>query len=94
MQRPCHKKMLQISQTKPCHSFHRNPVHYPFIELDAFVVMPNHVHGIMVINRFIEKPIVEALHATPLPQNDAAHQLDETMSFISSKSGSLSVVVQ
>jgi putative transposase len=25
------------------------PVHYPHIELDAFVVMPNHVHGIMVL---------------------------------------------
>lgn len=25
------------------------PRHFPFIELDAFVVMPNHVHGIIVI---------------------------------------------
>ncbi len=25
------------------------PDHYPFIELDAFVVMPNHVHGIVVL---------------------------------------------
>ena len=27
------------------------PMHYPGIELDEFVVMPNHVHGIIVINR-------------------------------------------
>ncbi len=27
------------------------PVHFPFMELDAFVVMPNHVHGIIVILR-------------------------------------------
>lgn len=27
------------------------PEHYPFIELDEFVVMPNHVHGIVWINR-------------------------------------------
>ncbi len=26
------------------------PRHFPFIELDAFVVMPNHLHGIIVIN--------------------------------------------
>jgi REP element-mobilizing transposase RayT len=45
------------------------PVHFPFIDLDAFAVMPNHIHGIIVINRFIEKPIVGALHATPLLQN-------------------------
>src|SRR5262249_2154074 len=23
------------------------PVHHPFVELDAFVVMPNHLHGII-----------------------------------------------
>lgn len=25
------------------------PAHYPMVELDAFVVMPNHVHGVIVI---------------------------------------------
>jgi len=24
--------------------------HYPHIEVDAFVVMPNHIHGIIVLN--------------------------------------------
>jgi putative transposase len=27
------------------------PLHHPHVELDAFVVMPNHVHGIIVIHR-------------------------------------------
>ncbi|MGC4129059.1 MAG: transposase [Bergeyella sp.] len=27
------------------------PEHYPFVELDGFVVMPNHVHGILFFNR-------------------------------------------
>jgi REP element-mobilizing transposase RayT len=70
------------------------PVHFPFIDLDAFVVMPNHIHGIIVINRFIGTPIVGALHATPLPPDDATNLLNETMSSISPKSGSLSVVVR
>lgn len=26
------------------------PTHFPFIELDEFVVMPNHIHGILMIN--------------------------------------------
>ncbi len=30
------------------------PSHFPFVKLDAFVVMPNHVHGIIII----EKPYV------------------------------------
>jgi len=27
------------------------PIHHPFIELDEFVLMPNHLHGIIFINR-------------------------------------------
>jgi putative transposase len=27
------------------------PEHFPFVQLDAFVIMPNHVHGIIVINK-------------------------------------------
>ena len=27
------------------------PVHFPFVELDEFVVMPNHVHGILFFNK-------------------------------------------
>jgi REP element-mobilizing transposase RayT len=78
------------------------PVHFPFIDLGLFVVMPNHIHGIIIINRSIEKQIVGALHATPLPHHesilllphDTAHLADKTMSFISPKSGSLSVVIR
>ena len=70
------------------------PVHFPFIGLDAFVVMPNHIHGIIVINRSVKTPIVEALHATPLPPHDTARPVDNPMSSISPKSGSLSAVVR
>ena len=27
------------------------PQHYPFVQLDAFVVMPDHIHGILVFNK-------------------------------------------
>jgi len=27
------------------------PVHYPSVELDEFVVMPNHLHGILFLNK-------------------------------------------
>ncbi len=27
------------------------PTHFPFIELGNFVVMPNHMHGILIINK-------------------------------------------
>ena len=34
------------------------PKHFPFVELDEFIIMPNHIHGIIIIN----KPIVETQH--------------------------------
>lgn len=46
------------------------PQHFPFVQLDSFVVMPNHVHGIIIIeksNRNTEPGHVETLHATSLP---------------------------
>jgi putative transposase len=36
------------------------PLHFPNAELDAFVVMPNHVHGILVLTE------PRARHASPL----------------------------
>ena len=33
------------------------PVHFPFVVLDAFVVMPNHIHGIIIIDKHdVETP--------------------------------------
>ena len=56
------------------------PSHFQFVELDEFVIMPNHVHGIIIINRDMSVvdydlgaignhpfAIVEPLHATALP---------------------------
>lgn len=31
-------------------AWERLPLHYPHVRLDAFVVMPNHVHGIVVLD--------------------------------------------
>jgi putative transposase len=70
------------------------PVHFPFIGLDAFIVMPDHIHGIIVINKFIGSSTAGALHATPLPHHDTTHPANEIMSSISPKPGSLSVVVR
>jgi len=35
--------------------------HYPHVELDQFVVMPNHVHGIIVLNDDIRTDVVGAV---------------------------------
>ena len=30
------------------------PEHFPFVTLDEFIVMPNHIHGIIIINKPVE----------------------------------------
>jgi REP element-mobilizing transposase RayT len=45
------------------------PDHFPNVELGAYVVMPNHVHGVIVINdgpATNSSPVVGARHASPL----------------------------
>jgi REP element-mobilizing transposase RayT len=54
------------------------PEHFPFVELDEFVVMPNHVHGIVFLTN------------APTTRNVSVSR----MAKITPKSGSLSVVVR
>jgi len=41
------------------------PGHFPHVALDAFVVMPNHIHGIIVLNDVGAQHAVGARHAVP-----------------------------
>jgi putative transposase len=81
------------------------PEHFAFVSLDEFVVMPNHVHGIIIIQSM---SAVGTLHATSLqnttslqhPKNPvrimhatSGHR-NEFMSIISPKPGSLATVVR
>jgi REP element-mobilizing transposase RayT len=62
--------------------------HFRGVELDAFVVMPNHIHGIVIINR--DYPVgarhVGARHAVPLQS--------QTESFGLPVSGSLPTIIR
>ena len=61
------------------------PTHFPNVTLDAFVVMPNHLHGILVIDRIstgrADIPVmrgVGAQHAAPLHFRDSSSRRDES----------------
>ena len=51
------------------------PVHFPFIKLGNFVVMPNHMHGILIIDnppvetRFIASPSAPSQTTIPVKKN-------------------------
>lgn len=44
------------------------PNHFPFVDLDEFIIMPNHVHGIVIINDTGEtmQKAVGATHNAPV----------------------------
>lgn len=63
-----------------------NPQHHPYLELDEWIVMPNHVHGILVI--------VPVVPVGTLQCNVPTGTTDDPMSAISPKTGSLSVAVR
>src|SRR5690625_4642624 len=41
--------------------------HFPFVELGVHIIMPNHVHGLVMINKPAEEPTVNTQHLTSLP---------------------------
>ena len=89
--------------------WHGIPDHFPFVHLHEFVVMPNHVHGIVIIDRYGSGlPPVETLHATSLSLSSHVSNVEtlhatslpsqppknEKMAAISPKSGSLSTIIR
>ncbi len=80
--------------------WHEIPNHAQFVELGDFVVMPNHIHGILILN----KPDgngrdggrdVETLHATSLPTDQPQSTTkNDQMSSISPKSNSVSTIIR
>jgi putative transposase len=40
------------------------PAHFPHVDLDAYVLMPNHIHGILVFNSFVGIQNSESLRNT------------------------------
>jgi putative transposase len=77
------------------------PNHFEHIQIDTYVIMPNHVHGIVII----DKPLSQNVETLPFPDNhvetlqcNVSTECDITqrqfMSKISPKSGSLSAIAR
>ncbi len=50
--------------------WHEIPRHFPFVKLGAFIVMPNHIHGIIIIDKTdnditVETQNIASLHKQP-----------------------------
>jgi REP element-mobilizing transposase RayT len=74
--------------------------HFPFIEMDAFVIMPNHMHGILHIDKnILPEQLLEPYFANEeswgkFEQISSRHKKSEFMSRISPKKGSISIVIR
>ncbi|MBP6182025.1 MAG: transposase [Flavobacterium sp.] len=72
------------------------PNHFPFVELENYVIMPNHIHGILIINKTnIVDNIVETLQCNVSTVN-AKETINkkELMAEISPKSGTISTIIR
>lgn len=59
------------------------PNHYPVIVLDAFVVTPNHIHGIVVIKRDPTPDSVgAAARPRPFPNTGSGHPQGTSLRFV------------
>jgi len=65
--------------------------HFPSVELDAFVIMPNHVHGITVIHRRGEASAIPPHVSEEQPRSDASPLQQRPNG---TQPGSLSAIVQ
>jgi putative transposase len=62
--------------------------------LGEFVVMPNHIHGILILNRNNGVANVETLHATSLRMPDSPRIENVFMAKISPKPNSVSTIIR
>ncbi|MFV5700270.1 transposase [Flavobacterium sp. XS2P12] len=72
------------------------PNHFPFVELGNYIIMPNHIHGILIINKqIIVDDIVETLQCKVSTVN-ATETINkkELMAEISPKSGTISTIIR
>lgn len=68
------------------------PKHYPYVFLDEFIVMPNHIHGILIINHGTNN-VVAAQNIAPLPPRFASLVLGHDNKF-APQSNNLAAIVR
>ena len=70
------------------------PQHSKHTYLDEFIIMPNHVHGIIIIDNPDSRVVPWYDPTWNNPTVDGESDLSQTMSQLSPKSGTLSVIVR
>lgn len=53
------------------------PNHFPFVNLDSFIIMPNHIHGIIIINKTDDDKNDKSITGINLGREAQTPKLDE-----------------
>jgi putative transposase len=69
------------------------PSHFPFVELGNFVVMPNHIHGIIIISKHTVETLQCNVSTGDADTPDKSDK-NEKMANISPKSGTISTIIR
>lgn len=75
------------------------PNHFPHVTLDAHIVMPDHMHGMIAIERPADRADIPvgAIHGSSLLREQGAvwdESITRAMSALSPKAGSLAVIIR
>ena len=85
-------KMILSDSGKIAHAiWHEIPKHFLHVTLDAFVVMPDHIHGIIIIDSVCRDVACNVPTNGP---NVSTNANENPMSTISPKPGSLSTIIR
>jgi REP element-mobilizing transposase RayT len=104
-------EMLRSPIGETAHQYWQDiPQHHQNIEIDSFIIMPNHVHGIIIINHSLEnnRHYKDVNHnnygnvnntyrrdvACNVSTDNNEYNLPKAMSEISPKAGSLSTIIR
>nr|WP_064965730.1 transposase [Tenacibaculum ovolyticum] len=68
------------------------PEHFPFVTLGNFVIMPNHMHGILIIDKPTSQ--VKTLQCNVSTMQDKISTKNQQMSKIAPKAGSISTIIR
>jgi REP element-mobilizing transposase RayT len=69
--------------------------HFNYVYIDAFIIMPNHIHGVIIIDQPSQNIAIDSHRdiTRKVSTNDVDY-VSQTMSQLSPKAGSLSVIIR
>ena len=90
------KKQMHLSQVGRIAKQHWQeiPQHFKHVDIDEYVIMPNHVHGIVIIDNPCRDVACYVLSVGVSFRATNNNDVDQSMAQLSPKSGSLSAIIR